>query len=33
VGGSWVVPPELLNDRDWAGITALARQASAFGVG
>lgn len=30
VGGSWVVPPELLNDRDWAGITALARQASAF---
>jgi 2-dehydro-3-deoxyphosphogluconate aldolase/(4S)-4-hydroxy-2-oxoglutarate aldolase len=33
VGGSWVVLPELLNDRDWAGITALARQASAFGVG
>ena len=32
VGGSWVVPPELLNDRDWAGITALAQQASAFGV-
>ena len=30
VGGSWVVPPELLNDRDWAGITALAQQASAF---
>ena len=33
VGGSWVVPPELLNDRDWAGITALAQQASAFGAG
>ena len=32
VGGSWVVPTELLNDRDWAGITALAQQASAFGV-
>jgi 2-dehydro-3-deoxyphosphogluconate aldolase/(4S)-4-hydroxy-2-oxoglutarate aldolase len=31
VGGSWVVPTDLLNDRDWAGITALARHASAFG--
>jgi 2-dehydro-3-deoxyphosphogluconate aldolase/(4S)-4-hydroxy-2-oxoglutarate aldolase len=30
VGGSWVVPIELLNDRDWAGITALAEQASRF---
>ena len=30
VGGSWVVPPELLKDRDWVGITALAQQASAF---
>lgn len=30
VGGSWVVPPELLKDRDWAGITALAQQARAF---
>jgi len=30
VGGSWGVPPELLNDRDWAGITSLAQQASAF---
>jgi len=30
VGGSWVVPQALLNDRDWAGITALAQQARAF---
>jgi 2-dehydro-3-deoxyphosphogluconate aldolase/(4S)-4-hydroxy-2-oxoglutarate aldolase len=30
VGGSWIVPTELLNDRDWAGITALAAQASRF---
>jgi 2-dehydro-3-deoxyphosphogluconate aldolase/(4S)-4-hydroxy-2-oxoglutarate aldolase len=30
VGGSWIVPTELLNDRDWAGITALAEQASRF---
>ena len=30
VGGSWVVPSDLLNDRDWPAITALARQASAF---
>lgn len=30
VGGSWVVPTDLLNDRDWAGITALAQQASRF---
>ena len=32
VGGSWIVPPALLNDRDWAGITALAQQASRFQV-
>jgi len=32
VGGSWVVPTELLNERDWAGITALAQQASALAV-
>jgi len=30
VGGSWVVPSDLLNDRDWAGITALAQLASHF---
>lgn len=30
VGGSWVVPQDLLADQDWAGITALAQQASAF---
>lgn len=30
VGGSWVVPQDMLGDRDWAGITALAQQASAF---
>lgn len=30
VGGSWVVPSDLLNDRDWAGITALAQVASRF---
>ena len=28
VGGSWIVPPELLEKRDWAGITALAKKAS-----
>jgi 2-dehydro-3-deoxyphosphogluconate aldolase/(4S)-4-hydroxy-2-oxoglutarate aldolase len=32
VGGSWIVPPALLNDRDWAGITALAQQARRFQV-
>ena len=32
VGGSWIVPPTLLNDRDWAGITALAQQARRFQV-
>ena len=30
VGGSWVVPPELLKDRAWHEITALAQQASGF---
>lgn len=30
VGGSWVVPPELLRDKDWPAITALARQAAAM---
>jgi 2-dehydro-3-deoxyphosphogluconate aldolase/(4S)-4-hydroxy-2-oxoglutarate aldolase len=30
VGGSWVVPQDMLGDRDWAGITALARQACPF---
>ncbi len=30
VGGSWVVPKPLLAARDWAGIEALARQASSF---
>jgi len=30
VGGSWVVPQDMLGDKDWAGITALAQQARAF---
>jgi 2-dehydro-3-deoxyphosphogluconate aldolase/(4S)-4-hydroxy-2-oxoglutarate aldolase len=30
VGGSWVTPQDLLARRDFAGITALARQAAAF---
>ena len=30
VGGSWVTPQPLVVARDWAGITALARQAAAF---
>jgi len=30
VGGSWVVPADLLADKDWAAITALAQQASAL---
>jgi 2-dehydro-3-deoxyphosphogluconate aldolase/(4S)-4-hydroxy-2-oxoglutarate aldolase len=30
VGGSWVVPPELLKDRAWHDITALAQQARGF---
>jgi 2-dehydro-3-deoxyphosphogluconate aldolase/(4S)-4-hydroxy-2-oxoglutarate aldolase len=28
VGGSWVAPDDLLRAKDWAGITALARQAA-----
>ena len=31
VGGSWVAPEEMLADRDWAGITALAQKAAALG--
>lgn len=30
VGGSWLAPKDLVNAGDWAGITALARQAAAF---
>jgi 2-dehydro-3-deoxyphosphogluconate aldolase/(4S)-4-hydroxy-2-oxoglutarate aldolase len=30
VGGSWVTPADRVAARDWAAITALARQASAF---
>lgn len=30
VGGSWVAPPALIADGDWAGITLLARQAAAL---
>jgi 2-dehydro-3-deoxyphosphogluconate aldolase / (4S)-4-hydroxy-2-oxoglutarate aldolase len=30
VGGSWVVPKDLLAAKDWAGIEKLARQAAAF---
>ncbi len=32
VGGSWVVPGELLKACDFTGITALARRAAAFGA-
>jgi 2-dehydro-3-deoxyphosphogluconate aldolase/(4S)-4-hydroxy-2-oxoglutarate aldolase len=28
VGGSWVTPANLVKTKDWAAITALARQAS-----
>ena len=31
VGGSWVAPADLVNAGDWAGITALAREAAALG--
>lgn len=31
VGGSWLVPAQALAQRDWAAITALAREASALG--
>ena len=30
VGGSWVTPAARIAARDWAGVTALARQAAAF---
>lgn len=30
VGGSWVVPPDLLKRGDWAGVTALAKEAAAL---
>ena len=30
VGGSWVTPDRLIAQGDWAGITALARQAAGF---
>jgi 2-dehydro-3-deoxyphosphogluconate aldolase/(4S)-4-hydroxy-2-oxoglutarate aldolase len=33
VGGSWVVPPALLEAEDWDGIGALARRAAAFAEG
>lgn len=29
VGGSWIVPAELINNKDWAGITKLAAEAVA----
>jgi len=32
VGGSWIVPPALLKDRDWAGIRANALRAAALKV-
>jgi len=30
VGGSWVAPPAMVSDGDWAGIEALAREAAAL---
>jgi 2-dehydro-3-deoxyphosphogluconate aldolase/(4S)-4-hydroxy-2-oxoglutarate aldolase len=30
VGGSWVAPKAMLETGDWAGITALAREAAAL---
>lgn len=30
VGGSWVAPKKMIKDRNWAGIEALAREASAL---
>jgi 2-dehydro-3-deoxyphosphogluconate aldolase/(4S)-4-hydroxy-2-oxoglutarate aldolase len=30
VGGSWMVPPELVAARDWAAVTALAKRAAAL---
>lgn len=31
VGGSWMVPRDLLAARDWEGVTALAKEAAALG--
>lgn len=31
VGGTWMAPPELIADGDWAGITERARRAAALG--
>jgi 2-dehydro-3-deoxyphosphogluconate aldolase / (4S)-4-hydroxy-2-oxoglutarate aldolase len=33
VGGSWVAPDEMLKAKDWAGIEALAREASTLRKG
>ncbi|WP_329179388.1 bifunctional 4-hydroxy-2-oxoglutarate aldolase/2-dehydro-3-deoxy-phosphogluconate aldolase [Streptomyces sp. NBC_01477] len=30
VGGSWMIPPDLLGARDWDGVTALAKEAAAL---
>lgn len=32
VGGSWLCPPALVKDGNWAAITELARKAAAFGT-
>jgi 2-dehydro-3-deoxyphosphogluconate aldolase/(4S)-4-hydroxy-2-oxoglutarate aldolase len=29
VGGSWMIPPDLLAARDWEAVTALAKEAAA----
>jgi 2-dehydro-3-deoxyphosphogluconate aldolase/(4S)-4-hydroxy-2-oxoglutarate aldolase len=31
VGGTWMIPPDLLAARDWEGVTALAKEAAALG--
>ncbi|MFM8901124.1 MAG: bifunctional 4-hydroxy-2-oxoglutarate aldolase/2-dehydro-3-deoxy-phosphogluconate aldolase [Burkholderiales bacterium] len=31
-GGSWLTPADLMRNKDWAGITRLAREACALGV-
>lgn len=31
IGGSWVAPKDLIDQRDWAGIEALAREAAKLG--
>ena len=33
VGGSWVAPDDMVKAGDWAGIEALAREASKLGKG